>query len=193
MEASVGEGARSPVWGDEIAGGFLGQGRSSVSLVFLGKMGSHWSISNRNEMIRLTFEKSPCGAMLGKGRWRLSGHTWGSKKWLISDAFWKLTRQDWVTDGVWDVRKQFEYNSEGFGPSNRWSSHLLRRERLWGKEQIEGRNQAFGLGINVRCSSHSPLSVLRRQDLDKGMWLEMQLWEEKRNPQTLIRFAYFLK
>ena len=41
MEASVGEGARSPVLGDEIAGGFLGQGRSSVSLVFLGKMGGH--------------------------------------------------------------------------------------------------------------------------------------------------------
>lgn len=28
-----GRGARSPVLGDEIAGGFLGQGRSSVSLV----------------------------------------------------------------------------------------------------------------------------------------------------------------
>ena len=158
------------MWGDEIAGGFLGQGRSSV---FLGKVGSHWSVSNRSEMIWLTFEESPCRGVLGKGRRSLGDHIWGSKKWLISDTFWKLTQQDWVTDGVWDVRKQFEYDSQGFGPAVDEVRTYWDGKDFGGRSRLRGEIKHLVLGINVRCLSHSPVSVLRRQDLDKGMWLEM--------------------
>lgn len=109
MEAGVGEGAAEPsVRRDEIAGAFSTKAEALFLLFSWVRWEATGSILNRNEMMWLTL-KSPL-AELGRGK--AAGDlvvTFGEVRsdWFLTH-FWKLTQQDWVTDGVWDVRKQFE-------------------------------------------------------------------------------------
>ena len=51
MGASEGGGGEDSGRAEKAGGCSLSQGRSSVSIFFLNKMGSHWSVLSKSEMI----------------------------------------------------------------------------------------------------------------------------------------------